>query len=531
MGIYLNPGNAGFISIRKDQYVDKTGMIGLMNRTIGTPRKLVCVSRPRRFGKSYAAKMLCAYYDKSCDSRALFDDLMIHKDKTYLQYLNSLNVIYLDISGFVSKIRSANGEISKIVSMITQSVISELSLTFFDQKDTIPKTLSDALMKVTEDTGDKFIFIIDEWDAIFREAAARKDVQDSYMNFLRDLFKNGNVTDTTIAAVYMTGILPIKKYGHQSAISDFQEFSMTDPAEYAPYVGFTENEVETLLLNSSLQFEDMRAWYDGYSFPNEPAVYNPNSVMMAIRRGYFGSYWTRTETYESLKTYIDMNYDGLRDSVIALMAGDRRQIDTGTFANDLTSFTCADDVLTLLIHLGYLGYDPVNHEVFMPNREVLQEFVTVTRVSRWDEILRSVDESEKLLQHTWAGDEKAVAEGVEKAHLETSHLQYNDENALSYTVSLAYYSARQYYTVVREMPSGKGFADLAFIPRRKYPDKPAMIIELKWNDSANTAINQIREKQYPAAFSDYVGIILLVGITYNRKTKNHRCKIEKLKIG
>lgn len=535
MGIYLNPGNAGFASIRRDQYVDKSGMISLLNRCVGTPRRLTCVSRPRRFGKSYAAKMLCAYYDKSCDSKQLFEDLKISGDKTYKEYLNHYNVIYLDISGFVSKLRSGGSDVGQIVSMINESVVSELAAVFpcvkrghiFSDR-VLP--LSDAIMAVAENTGEQFIFIIDEWDAVFREAASRRDVQDAYMNFLRDLFKNGNVTDTAIAAAYMTGILPIKKYGHQSAISDFQEYSMTDPGEYAPYVGFVESEVKKLLESDVLPFEEMKSWYDGYSFPTVPSVYNPSSVMMAILRGRFGSYWTRTETYESLKIYIDMNFDGLRDAIIALMGGGRQKIDTGTFQNDMTSFTCSDDVLTLLIHLGYLGYDADGQEVFMPNREVLQEFVTVTRAGRWDEIIRSVDESDKLLQAAWNMDEKAVAEGMRKAHLETSHLQYNDENALSYTVSLAFYSARQFYTLIREMPAGEGVADIIFLPRQRYADKPAMIVELKWNYAVKTAIDQIYDRNYPAALAHYTGKLLLVGISYDRKTKEHSCRIEKMRF-
>lgn len=535
MGIYLNPGNAGFASIRRDQYVDKSGMISLMNRSIGTPRRLTCVSRPRRFGKSYAAKMLCAYYDKSCHSQQLFEDLKIAGDETYKEFLNHYNVIYLDISGFVSKIRSGGGDIREIVSMITENVVSELKVSFpyvkygYDFSGRA-MPLSDAIMAVTENTGEQFIFIIDEWDAVFREAVSRKDVQDAYMNFLRDLFKNGNVTDTAVAAAYMTGILPIKKYGHQSAISDFQEYSMTDPGEYASYVGFTEDEVKKILESGVLPFEEMKSWYDGYSFPTVPSVYNPNSVMMAIRRGRFGSYWTRTETYESLKIYIDMNFDGLRDAIIALMAGGRQKIDTGTFQNDMTSFTCADDVLTLLIHLGYLGYDADRQEVFMPNREVLQEFVTVTRAGQWDEIVRSVDESDKMLRAVWNMDEDTVAEGMRRAHLETSHIQYNDENALSYTVSLAFYSARQFYTIIREMPSGEGVADIVFLPRRKYADKPAMIIELKWNHSVKSAIDQIYDRNYPASLAHYTGDLLLVGINYDRKTKEHSCRIEKMKF-
>ena len=229
-----------------------------------------------------------------------------------------------------------------------------------------------------------------------------------------------------------------------------------------------------------------------------------------------------------MRVYIDMNFDGLRDAVITLMAGNRLHIDVRSFTNDMVTFNTYEDIFSLLVHLGYLAYDVEKQEVFIPNKEVMQEFVTATSVSRWHEIVNSVKKSRQLLQATFDRDEEAVAAGVEAAHFETSHLQYNDENALSYVVSLAYYAAREYYTMVREMPTGKGFADMVFLPRKKYADKPAMIVELKWDKGANTAIKQIKAKQYVEALQDYHGQILLVGISYDKKSRKHECRIEKI---
>ena len=257
------------------------------------------------------------------------------------------------------------------------------------------------------------------------------------------------------------------------------------------------------------------------------SICNPRSVVSAMESGILDTYWTETETFEALKIYIDMNFSGLRDTIVKLMAGGRQKIDTRSFVNDMTTFHSADDVLTLLVHLGYLGYDFDTKEVFIPNREIMGEYVTATRVSQWSEIVHSVLQSDKLLQATWNGDEEAVAKGMEEAHLNTSHLQYNDENALSYTVSLAYYSARQYYTIIRELPTGRGFADMVFLPKKKYADKPAMVVELKWDDNADTALRQIRDKQYTEALKDYKGNILCVGITYDRGSKRHTCRIER----
>lgn len=247
-----------------------------------------------------------------------------------------------------------------------------------------------------------------------------------------------------------------------------------------------------------------------------------------MMRKRFGTYWNQTESFDALRLYIDMNYEGLRDAVISMMAGNKVKIDTGSFSNDMTTFHSADDIMTLLIHLGYLAYDIDTSEVYIPNNEIMQVFGTATSVSKWDEVYIAVKQSDDLLKATWRMDEEAVAAGVQEAHLETNHLQYNDENALSYTISLAYFSAREYYTIVRELPTGEGFADMVFIPRKNYRDKPAIIIELKWNKDAETAIAQIRKKQYVKSLSDYKGNILLVGINYDKVSKEHTCKIEKL---
>jgi hypothetical protein len=248
----------------------------------------------------------------------------------------------------------------------------------------------------------------------------------------------------------------------------------------------------------------------------------------------FDGYWTSTETYEALKVYIELDYEGLRDTVTALLAGEGHIIDSSRFANDMTTFAKADDVLTLLAHLGYLGYrqgvtaSPFEGEVFVPNREIQKEFLNAMEGNKWPEVIRAIEASKTLLQATWEKDADAVARGIEEAHLESAHITYNSETALSYTLSLAYYAARDYYTVVREMPSGKGFADIIFIPLRHHPEVPAMLIELKWDKNVETALTQIYERRYPDALADYHGNLLLVGVSYNKKNRKHKCVIERL---
>ncbi|MDO5424757.1 MAG: AAA family ATPase [Eubacteriales bacterium] len=521
MGRYLNLGNAGFQSIRKGLYVDKSKLIESINRTLGTKEKLTCVSRPRRFGKSFATQMLCAYYDKSCDSRELFQDLQIAGSEDFNRYLNQYYVIYLDITWFIS----TTDEIRHTVRYLQEEVIGELRKIFpavTEEQRSFPIALSD----VSEATGNKFIIIIDEWDALFREAKEDVELQKEYLQLLRGLFKS-SLTDKMIEAAYMTGILPIKKYGTQSALTDFREYTMLQPQNLAEYVGFTEKEVQGLCQNYELDFDEAKRWYDGYSFSKIQSVYSPNSVIQAVRNGEFGDYWTETETYESLKHYIEMNLDGLKEAIFYMLGGMRCKINTRTFQNDMLNMKTKDDVLTLLIHLGYLAYDSEKKEVYIPNQEVADEFKNAVENSNWEEISAVLKASDDLLEATIRMDTDTVAAELDRVHeSNTSILTYNDENSLSCVITIAYYAAQKDYTFIRECPAGKGFADLAFIPR-KYADKPAMIVELKWDRSAQGAIQQIRGKNYAGALKEYMDDLLLVGICYDKKNKKHECMIEK----
>ncbi len=522
MGLYLNPGNAGFRQIRRGVYVDKTDLIDFINSTAETPAKLTCFSRPRRFGKSFAAKMLCAYYDKSCDSRELFQGLKISEMDSFETYLNQFDVIYLDITRFISTTTS----LKEIVKCIQISVIEELRAAYPSYISENEEVLADALFAVSHKTRNKFIVIIDEWDALFREAKDYAVIQKEYVQLLRGLFKGGPSTDETIAAAYMTGILPIKKYGTESALTDFQEFTMTRPAKLAKYVGFTEAEVKALCETYHMDFESMQTWYDGYSFHTIQHVYNPNSVMLAIRNEEFQNYWTASETYESLKKYIEMDFDGLKGAIVRMLGGEAVRVKVSTFQNDVTSFHSKDDVLTLLIHLGYLAYDSKTQKASIPNLEVADAFGDAVSGKDWAYIATAIQESDDLLEATIRGDCEKVAAALEKTHESvTSALEYNNEASLSAAVILAYYTARRYYEIVHELPAGKGFADLAFLPRRN-TDSPALIIELKYDKDADTAIRQIKEKRYDGKLRAYFGNLLMVGINYDKDTKKHTCLIE-----
>ena len=529
MGIYLNPGNSGFAEILQSDYVDKTGMIALMNEVVGTKRKLACVSRPRRFGKSYAAQMLVAYYDCTCDSHELFAGKEIASTESYERHLNQYNVIALDITNFTSEVKTKQGDFREVPRMIEAAIRRDLDAAGCDGGS----TLNDALIHYAEKPGGrKFIFIIDEWDALIREAKDDPQAQDIYLNLLRGWFKNGNFTPRAVAAAYMTGILPIKKDGSQSAISEFEEYTMLHPYQFGKFVGFTEDEVRELCRKYHVSFDSMKKWYDGYTLKRVGSVYNPNSVMKAIRYDDFKSYWTETSAFDGLKRYIGSGYSGMARTIAELIAGIEVKVDPLGFANDFTTFRSKDDVLTLMIHLGYLSYQSERGMVRIPNEEIKLEFQKSVREVEHKETMKRLAESDQLFLDTIEGKEEAVAAQIEKIHAEeTSPLHYHTEASLRSVIKLAYYTYRDNYLQWEELPAGVGFADIVYLPK---PESlwPVLVVELKWNRSAEGAIEQILRKNYPDSLKGYGGDILLVGVNYDKNApsgeRKHSCRIVKM---
>lgn len=526
MGVYVNPTADGFAEVLNyKKYIDKSGMIAYMNSVLGTPDKLVCFSRPRRFGKSFAAKMLTAYYSKGANAKKLFAKLKIaDMDTEPDTHLNQYDVISIDMTPFVS-LAEHTGE---IVRDLQREVLEELEAEFPDCVKAGTKTLYKALLQINLKTGRRFFIIIDEWDMVFREAKDNIMVQKEYINLLRSLFKSNQASQVILGA-YITGILPIKKYGTQSALTDFKEFTMLRPGPLAEFIGFTENEVRGLCMEYRLDFDETRKWYDGYYFDHVGHVYCPNSIMELISTQTFDSYWTATETYESLRDYIDLNMDGLKDAIVDLLGGRRHRIDAGTFQNDMTSLSSKDDVFTLLAHLGYLAYDFAGKEVFIPNEEVRGEFVRAVKEGRRPELAKAVKMSDQLLDATLRLDEDTVARLIQEMHMaETIPQSYHNEQALRYVVLMAYLSSMDHYLRFEELAGGRGYSDILFLPG-KFSSKPALLVELKWNKSAAGAIAQIKEKQYTEFMGrfDYDGELLLIGLNYNTKNGVHTCKIER----
>ena len=521
MGMYINVGNAGFQSARNGEYVDKSGLIRIVNATLYTKRRFSCVTRSRRFGKSMAAKMLNAYYDKSCDSRELFADLEIASDPGFEKHLNKYSVLYLDMTNFMDGKQDAG-----IVSRIKEKLLADVKAAYPEVDIAGDDDVMEALLKVHEACGDTFFFIIDEWDAICREFEPGTNAMNEYVSWLRQMFKSVNANDV-FAGVYLTGILPIKKYNSQSALNNFLEYSMVEPRKMGRYFGFTKEEVRTLAGKYDMDFDELEKWYDGYQIGDDPSMFNPNSVMMALDAGRCRSFWAATGAFDAVAGYIRMNYEGLKDDIIGMIAGERCKVEPTGFGNDMRDIHSKDDVLTVLIHLGYLSYNWRKDECYIPNKDVGGEMVNAVKANQWKPVVDALAKSEKLLAATLAGDEEAVARGIEAAHDEnTSILSYNDENSLSCVLSIAYYYARNDYVMHRELASGKGFADIVFIPRKNV-DSPAIVVELKVDKDADAAIDQIIRKDYPAKVAEYAGKLLLVGISYDRDSKQHSCRIRK----
>lgn len=545
MGIYLNPGVGSFReALNSKIYVDKTEMVQYTNSVVNTKQKYLSISRPRRFGKSYAADMLAAYYG-SPECRELFSKCKLSEHDGWDKYLGQFDVIRLVMTDFIREGADVNAALKKMSKRI-----------LIDLEDKYPEVSNDpddliySMERYYKKKGRSFVIIIDEWDSVFRECREDDKGQKRYLDFLRDWLKDKDY----VALAYMTGVLPIKKYGKHSALNMFDEYSIITPMQLAPYTGFTEEEVRELCREYGRDLDRIREWYDGYDvsdvIPPDPehevqketgkeipatrySIYSPLSVVKAVSTGYIQNYWNKTETYEALAEYIRMNMDGLKDAVALMMDGGAVKADLSTYQNDMTTFTCRDDILALLIHLGYLKYNLETREVRIPNKEILDEFKASTKSEEWVDVFRSFKTSLKLLDAIWAGDEETTAELMEEAHDRSANKTYNDEAALSYGIQYALYAAQKYYTTIQELDSGKGFADIVYLPSPKYPDKPALLVELKYNKDVKTAADQVRARNYPQVLEHYKNNLLIVSVNYNKETKGegfkkHSCRIEKL---
>ena len=515
MSEFIDYGNYDFRRVRNSDFVDKSGLIDFTNRKLDTEKSFICISRPRRFGKSVAAKMLYAYYDRSSDSRELFKGLEAEKAKDYETHLNKYPTIYIDWNWFSDEDKET------VVKAAQKRIVADLKDTypFLEEKE----SLKNALVEINKKTGDRFIMIIDEWDRLVREVGI--DVQTEYVNFLRSMFKS-NMANKIFLLVYMTGILPIIKTETQSALNNFEEFSVVDPGVTAKYYGFTRAEVEKLCKEHDMDIEQMRHAYDGYIIGDEKSMFNPNSVMMSISKRNYNSFWTRTASFTTIERYIKIDADSVREKIVRMLNGESVVVEVTSFRNDMKNVENSDDVLTLLVHLGYLSYDPDTQKVRIPDSEVAGEFRLAIGSAGWGEVSQAIKDSLKLLDKTVEGDNEYVSKAFDTYRFAASSiLKYNDENSMACAIRLAYYAAISFYNIHREMPAGKGFADMVFVPLRN-STRPAIVVELKYDKTVKAAIDQIKKKNYPECLKGISNKILLVGINYDKAKGEHQVLIE-----
>ena len=523
MGRFLNKGNGKFAELAASKYfVDKSGLINKLLEKDGT-EKFICNSRARRFGKSVTADMLVAYFSKGADSRELFALLNCEKNKLFVENMNQYDTIFMDIQAqFVQakmKKLEPNNYVHKLLLQELRTEYPEI----VSEEDTI----ADALSNIYNNIQNQFVIIFDEWDYPIRELEEGCQERTDYIEFLRGLFKNSDAKEY-VRLAYLTGIMPVVRTKGQSAVNNFVEYTMTNPMDLAQEIGFTEGEVQSLCEKFGVDFDQMKEWYNGYNL-NGIAMYNPLSVVRALSAKRFQQYWTTTGTYGDMDDLISRNFDGLREDVIRMLSGNRVLVSVANGKNDLQSFKNKSEVLTALIHLGYFAYDSNTHEAYVPNKEIQQVFYQYMEDSKQDHLSGFMKVSEQILSAVMEGDAVKTAQQIQLVHNDfISSIEYNDENSLSCTIMIALISAfRYYHKPIREFPCGKGFADLVYLPLANKPNCPVIVVELKWDKGAAAAIAQIKNRQYPASLREYAGEILLVGIDYDKKTKQHTCLIER----
>lgn len=519
MALYFNKNNDKFIECRNSEiYVDKSELIKKCNQRIKTLDKFMAVTRPRRFGKTMALSMLNAYYSKGCDSKELFSDLAISNDPSFEKHLNKHNVIWLDMAEFYTGFSNKNDFVNKVKS----AILRDLKNTYASI-DLSNLSLAEAIVQINSNLDERFIFLIDEWDVIYREQDGNQKLCNEYTEFLRNIFKSSSVS-SCIDLVYMTGILPIRRYSTQSTLNMFTEYNMVSPKGLESYIGFTENEVKSLCEKYNKNFSEMKAWYDGYKLKGTE-LYNPKSVVESILYDEYGDYWVQTSSIEAVTDYMNYDHGQLKGAIARMLSGGKEKVDPQRFDNDLTNIDSKDAALTVLIHLGYLAYDEETCSCYIPNHEIKTEFERALKKLDWSEIYDPISNSEKLYEETMKGNVTFINETLDKNHKEmASVFNKNKEDVLGIIVLMSYYRAKKFYLIKKEDNSTLGRADLTFIPRDG--QHTPLIIELKADSSPEEAISQIKEKEYSSSFGEYKGKIILLGISYDSKTLKHHSKIE-----
>ena len=463
---------------------------------------------------------MVAFFSKGCDSREMFSNLKIAHDPCFEENLNKFNVIAVDLGAVFNTVENRIDVLKNLRKEFLEDFRNEFQDIEFSDEDSIAKMI----MRVYAVTKIQFIIIIDEYDTLIRERQS-ESLLEEYRSFLNSLFKN-NELSSAIALAYLTGILPIQRDRVQSKLNNFNESTILSPLGMEEFFGFTKAEVKALCKEYKMKFKDCENWYDGYKI-NKLSIYNPNSVVKAMLAREYANYWNTTGSYEVVADYIKLDFDGTKSAIIDMLTGTEIKVNVDKFENSLDKINSKDNVLTYLIHLGYVNYNKTTGLCRIPNREIRQEWEkAIESAGNFSKVVKMISDSEKLLKRTQEGDSERVAAALDNAHQTVADpLDFNDESSLKTAIILAYYTAASKYTIIKELPTGRGFADIGFIPLNK--KDPAMVVELKYDKDAESAIKQIKNKNYPKVFENYLDNLLLVGVNYDKSTKVHECKIEK----
>ena len=523
MGYFLNDDflENNFELVTNSKYfIDKSMLIEKINSYMGIEDRYVCITKPRRFGKTTNLQMLASYYSKGADFKYLFDKLEISKSKTYLGHLNKHNVIYIDFSGVPEK---KGFTYDDYISRYRNLIKKDLKNLCPDLDIEPEMILCDIFKEVYSKIKEGFIFIIDEWDYIFNKNLFTEDERDSFITFLMNLLKGKSY----VKLVYMTGILPIAKYFDGSTLNMFDECTMINDKTFDKYFGFTEDEVKELCKRQDkISMTELKEWYNGYKTHDGIDLYNPRSVSFALNKASCQSYWTNTGTMNEIIPFINMNIDGSKDDIIEMISGIDIEIALREYTAEKISFKTKNQLFSAMVNYGLLSY--YNGKLRIPNRELQLKFDEALEIGcENDELSEIIKKSREMLDATLNKDTKKMEEIIQKAHdYNIPLLKYNDENSLSCVVTLVYLCARDKYSIRREERAGAGLADFVFHPYDR--SQPAFILELKKDSTPEDAIRQIRERRYMEALDDCTGEKFAVGIVYDSKNKNHKIKIENL---
>lgn len=536
MGMFLN-SKAPFQEYekrrKKKYFVDKTALLEEILPLCELEEPYLCFTRPRRFGKSVMAYMMVAFFEKGVNAKPIFDGLHISHSEYYTKYLNQYHVIFIDFSRTPRKCTTYEQYIDRIEDGINEDLMKVYPDMDIDINDSVP----DVLLRITEETQDKFIFVMDEWDAVFHMDFISEENRKQYLLFLKNLLKN----QSYVECAYMTGVLPISKYSSGSELNMFVEYDMTTTNRFSEYFGFLNCEVDALFerykkenKNPTIKRDDLRIWYDGYYTVSGEKIYNPRSIVCALADNQIRSYWTSSGPYDEIFYYVKHNIKEIRDDLVLMISGEGIRTRIEEYAAASMELKSKSEIYSAMVVYGLLTYK--DGRVYIPNREIMEQFNRLLlEKESLGYVYRLARESEKMLRATLQKDTKTMAEILEFAHdTESPVLSYNSEIELSSVVNLVYLAARDAYRIEREDKAGKGYVDFIFYPEQKEDD--AIILELKVNDTPEHAIAQIKEKKYQLRFlgklgekPKYTGKILAVGISYDKESKKHFCKVEELK--